>query len=240
MPPESIAMLKPNPVYVALDTPSLERALELAAKVRPFVGGLKVGLEFFGANGPQGVAEVIATGVPVFLDLKLHDIPNTVAGAMKSLSSLGAAIINVHASGGSAMIKAAADALKDAKPRPKLIAVTVLTSLESADLKSMGVTGDPLEQVVRLAKLARDAGADGVVCSPQEIAAVRVACGRDFLIVTPGVRPNLGSKDDQKRVMTPKEALDGGADLLVIGRPITGAPDPAVAARAIARELGCA
>jgi orotidine-5'-phosphate decarboxylase len=233
-------MANPNPVYVALDTPSLERALELAAKLKPFVGGLKLGLEFFGANGPQGVRAVIATGVPVFLDLKLHDIPNTVAGAMTSLIPLGAAIINVHASGGTAMIKAAADALKDAKPRPRLIAVTVLTSLETADLKSMGVAGDPLEQVVRLAKLARDAGADGVVCSPQEIGAVRAACGRDFLIVTPGVRPDLKSKDDQKRVMTPTEALAAGADLLVIGRPITGAPDPAAAARSIAQELGYA
>jgi orotidine-5'-phosphate decarboxylase len=233
-------MTKPNPVYVALDTPSLERALELAAKVKPFVGGLKLGLEFFNANGPQGVRTVSAGGLPIFLDLKLHDIPNTVAGAMKSLSGLGASIINVHASGGAAMMRAAADALAGFKPRPKMIAVTVLTSLETADLASMGVASDPLQQVLRLAKLAQNSGADGVVCSPQEIKAVRVACGHDFLIVAPGVRPDLGVKDDQKRVMTPKEALAAGADILVIGRPITGAPDPAFAARAIAHDLGCA
>jgi len=233
-------MAKSNPVYVALDTPSLERALELAEQVKPFVGGVKVGLEFFSANGPQGVRAVIAGGLPVFLDLKLHDIPNTVAGAMKSLAPLGASIINVHASGGAAMMKAAADALAAAKPRPKLIAVTVLTSLEAADLAAMGIADNPLQQVSRLAKLAQSSGADGVVCSPQEIAAVRAACGRDFLIVTPGVRPDLGVKDDQKRVMTPEEALAAGADILVIGRPITGAPDPAVAARAIAMSLGCA
>src|SRR5258706_6586759 len=233
-------MAKSNPIYVALDTPSLERALELAGQVKPFVGGVKVGLEFFSANGPQGVRAVIAGGLPVFLDLKLHDIPNTVAGAMKSLAPLGASIVNVHASGGAAMMKAAADALAAAKPRPKLIAVTVLTSLEAADLASMGVAGDPLQQVSRLAKLAQSSGADGVVCSPQEIAAVPAACGRDVPIVTPGVRPDLGVKDDQKRVMTPEEALAAGADILVIGRPITGAPDPAVAARAIAMSLGCA
>jgi orotidine-5'-phosphate decarboxylase len=233
-------MTKSNPVYVALDTPSMERALELAAKVKPFVGGLKLGLEFFGANGPEGVRAVAAGGLPVFLDLKLHDIPNTVAGAMKSLSGLGASIINVHASGGAAMMRAAADALAGFRPRPKLIAVTVLTSLETADLASMGVAADPLQQVLRLAKLAQNSGADGVVCSPQEIKAVRAACGQDFLIVTPGVRPDLGAKDDQKRVMTPKEALAAGADILVIGRPITGAPDEGVAARAIAHDLGCA
>src|SRR5258706_6511264 len=232
-------MAKSNPVYVAPDPPSLERALELAEQVKPFVGGVKVGLEFFSANGPQGVRAVIAGGLPVFLDLKLPDIPNTVAAAMKSLGPLGSAIINVHASGGAAMMKAAADALAAAKPRPKLIAVTVLTSLEAADLASMGIAGDPLQQVSRLAKLAQSSGADGVVCSPQEIAAVRAACGRDFLIVTPGVRPDLGGKDDQKRVMTPGEALAAGGDILVIGRPITVAPDPAAAGRAIATSLRC-
>jgi orotidine-5'-phosphate decarboxylase len=239
-PLDSGRMTKANPVYVALDTPSLKRALELAGQVKPFVGGVKVGLEFFNANGPQGVSQVIAAGLPVFLDLKLHDIPNTVAGAMKSLLPLGVSIVNLHASGGAAMIKAAADTLKDANPRPKLIAVTVLTSLEAADLKGMGIASDPLEQVVRLAKLAQASGADGVVCSPQEIGAVRAACGRDFLIITPGVRPDLTAKDDQKRVMTPAQALASGADILVVGRPITAAADPAEAARAIARDLGCA
>ncbi|MSP94624.1 MAG: orotidine-5'-phosphate decarboxylase [Alphaproteobacteria bacterium] len=227
-----------NPIYVALDTDSAERASALAQQLRAHVGGLKVGLEFVSANGPQGVRAIVASGVPVFLDVKLHDIPNTVAGAMKSLAPLGAAIVNVHASGGAAMMKAAVAAAACVTNRPKIIAVTVLTSLEAADLAAMGVAGSPLEQVVRLAKLAKESGIDGVVCSPQEIGAVRAACGRDFLIVTPGVRPAGGDLGDQKRVMTPSEALKAGADLLVIGRPITGAADPAEAARKIAAELG--
>jgi orotidine-5'-phosphate decarboxylase len=226
-----------NPIYVALDTPSLDQASALARTLRPHVGGLKVGLEFVSANGPDGVRAMVKTGVPVFLDVKLHDIPNTVVGAMKALAPLGASIVNVHASGGAAMMKAAVEAAASVSPRPKVIAVTVLTSLEAADLSAMGIAGTPLEQVARLAKLAKGAGIDGVVCSPQEIAAVRAACGRDFLIVTPGVRPAGGALGDQKRVMTPQEALKAGADLLVIGRPITGAPDPAEAARKIAADL---
>jgi orotidine-5'-phosphate decarboxylase len=229
---------KPNPIFVALDTPSLDQASALAALLAPYVAGLKVGLEFVSANGPEGVRALVKSGLPVFLDVKLHDIPNTVAGAMKALAPLGAAIINVHASGGAAMMRAAADAAASVQPRPKLIAVTVLTSLEAADLAAMGISGTPLDQVVRLARLAKDSGMDGVVCSPQEIAAVRAACGRDFLIVTPGVRPAGGALDDQRRVMTPKRALEAGADLLVIGRPITGASDPAEAARGILQDLG--
>jgi orotidine-5'-phosphate decarboxylase len=227
-----------NPIYVALDTDSLDRAAGLARTLGPHVGGLKVGLEFVSANGPQGVRAIVASGAPVFLDVKLHDIPNTVAGAMKALAPLGAAIVNVHASGGAAMMKAAVTASASVPNRPKVIAVTVLTSLEAADLAGMGIAASPLEQVVRLAKLAKESGIDGVVCSPQEIGAVRAACGPDFLIVTPGVRPAGGELGDQKRVMTPGEALKAGADLLVIGRPITGAPDPADAARKIAAELG--
>jgi orotidine-5'-phosphate decarboxylase len=157
---------------------------------------------------------------------------------MKALARLGAAIINVHASGGLAMMRAAAEAAASVQPRPKVLAVTVLTSLEAADLAGMGIAGSPLEQVVRLAKLTKESGVDGVVCSPLEIEAVRAACGPDFLIVTPGVRPAGGSLDDQKRIMTPERALAAGADLLVIGRPITGAADPAVAAQAIAADLG--
>ena len=227
-----------NPIYVALDTPALDAASAMATRVAPYVGGLKVGLEFVSANGPEGVRTIVKSGRPVFLDVKLHDIPNTVAGAMKALAPLGAAIINVHASGGPAMMRAAAEAAASVQPRPKVIAVTVLTSLEAADLASMGISGSPLEQVVRLAKLTKESGVDGVVCSPLEIEAVRAACGPDFLIVTPGVRPAGGSLDDQRRVMTPKRALASGADLLVIGRPITGAADPAEAARAIAADLG--
>jgi orotidine-5'-phosphate decarboxylase len=226
-----------NPVFVALDTVSLADALKLARSLRPFVGGVKVGLEFFSANGPEGVRTVIASGIPVFLDLKLHDIPTTVAGAMKALAPLMPEIINVHASGGIAMMRAAKDALVAASPRTKLIAVTVLTSLEAGDLAAMGISGSPIEQVARLARLVMQSGLDGVVCSPQEIQAVRTACGPGFLIVTPGVRPAGAALGDQRRVMTPTEAIKAGADLLVIGRPITGAPDPAVAARDIAATL---
>lgn len=231
-------MITSNPIFVALDTPLLDQASALAARVAPHVGGLKIGLEFVSANGPEGVRTMVKSGLPVFLDVKLHDIPNTVAGAMKALAPLGAAIINVHAGGGAAMMRAAAEAAASAQTRPKVLAVTVLTSLEGTDLAAMGIAASPLEQVVRLAKLAKDSGIDGVVCSPQEIQTVRSACGPKFLIVTPGVRPAGGALDDQRRVMTPKQALDSGADLIVIGRPITGAANPAEAARAIAQELG--
>ena len=227
-----------NPIYVALDMPGLAAASAMAQRVAPYVGGLKVGLEFVSANGPEGVRAMVKTGRPVFLDVKLHDIPNTVAGAMKALAPLGAAIINVHASGGAAMMRAAAEAAASVHPRPKVIAVTVLTSLESADLAAMGISGSPIDQVVRLAKLTKDSGVDGVGCSPLEIEAVRAACGPDFLIVTPGVRLAGGELGDQKRVMTPERALAAGADLLVIGRPSTGAADPAEAAKAIAAGLG--
>jgi orotidine-5'-phosphate decarboxylase len=226
-----------NPVFVALDTPSLDRARTLAQTLKPFVGGVKLGLEFYGANGPDGVRAIAAVGAPVFLDLKLHDIPNTVAGAMKALMPIGAAILNVHASGGAAMMRAAADAASTTERRAKIIAVTVLTSLEDRELPQIGVSGTALEQAVRLAVLAKDSGLDGVVCSPHEIAAVRAACGPKFLIVTPGVRPAGGDLGDQKRVMTPKQAVDAGADILVIGRPITAAPDPVQAARQIAADL---
>jgi orotidine-5'-phosphate decarboxylase len=229
---------KPNPIFVALDTVSLDSASALANRLGPYVGGLKVGLEFVSANGPQGVRTIVKSGIPVFLDVKLHDIPNTVAGAMKALAPLGAAIINVHASGGAAMMRAAVEAAASAQSRPKILAVTVLTSLEASDLAAMGISGTPLDHVVRLAKLAKASGIDGVVCSPQEIEAVRAACGPNFLIVTPGVRPAGGALDDQRRVMTPGQALAAGADYLVIGRPITGAPDPAEAARAILKEIG--
>ena len=228
-----------NPVFVALDTPSLDRARTLAQTLKPHVGGVKLGLEFYGANGPDGVRAIAAAGAPVFLDLKQHDIPNTVAGAMKALAPIGAAILNVHASGGAAMMRAAAEAAGTAEHRAKIIAVTVLTSLEDRDLPSVGVSATALDQAVRLAVLAKDSGLDGVVCSPHEIAAVRAACGPKFLIVTPGVRPAGGELGDQRRVMTPRQAMDAGADILVIGRPITGAPDPIEAARQIAAELGC-
>jgi orotidine-5'-phosphate decarboxylase len=227
-----------NPVFVALDTPSLDRASALARSLKPFVGGVKLGLEFYGANGPAGVRAIVSAGAPVFLDLKLHDIPNTVAGAMKALAPIGAAIINVHASGGAAMMRAAAEAARVGEPRAKIIAVTVLTSLEDRDLPQIGLSDTALNQALRLAVLAKDSGLDGVVCSPHEIAAVRAACGPQFLIVTPGVRPAGADLGDQKRVMTPRQAVEAGADILVIGRPITAAANPAQAAKQIANELG--
>jgi orotidine-5'-phosphate decarboxylase len=230
-------MSSANPVYVALDTAEMGRALTLAQAVRPYVGGFKVGLEFISANGPDGVRTIVKLALPVFADVKFHDIPNTVAGATRALASLGISIFNVHAAGGEAMLRAAVEAAAKIKPRPRVIGVTVLTSLETADLAATGVNGTPMDQVVRLARLARQCGLDGVVCSPQEIAAVREACGAKFLIVTPGIRPKGADHADQRRTMTPVEALRAGADILVIGRPITGAPDPAAAARAIAEEL---
>jgi len=210
----------------------------LAQLLKPHVGGVKLGLEFYGANGPDGVRAIVSAGAPVFLDLKLHDIPNTVAGAMKALAPIGAAIINVHASGGAAMMRAAADAARTVERPAKIIAVTVLTSLEDRDLPDVGVSDTALNQAVRLATLSKDSGLDGVVCSPHEITAVRAACGPKFLIVTPGLRPAGGALGDQKRVMTPRQAVEAGADILVIGRPITGAADPVEAAKQIAADIG--
>ncbi|MDJ0946968.1 MAG: orotidine-5'-phosphate decarboxylase [Kiloniellales bacterium] len=231
-------------VLVALDTPDLERAKALASALAGVVGGLKIGKEFFTAHGPQGV-RALAGGQPLFLDLKFHDIPNTVASALRAAVGLEPLIINVHASGGAAMMTAAADAVRDAAAargiaRPQLIAVTVLTSLDDADLEALGQRGPAAEQVLRLATLARDSGLDGVVCSPREIAMLREALGPEFLLVVPGIRPDWAAKGDQKRVTTPAQALAAGADYLVIGRPITGAEDPAAAARRIAEELAAA
>ncbi|MCX8100343.1 MAG: orotidine-5'-phosphate decarboxylase [Geminicoccaceae bacterium] len=227
-----------GPVLAAIDRPDLEGALALARGLVGAVGGLKLGLELFVAEGPAAVRALAATGLPIFLDLKLHDIPNTVAGAVRAAAGLGATLLTVHAAGGRAMLEAAVQAARAAAVRPRLLAVTVLTSLDAGDLEATGVAVAPLEQAVRLARLAREAGLDGVVCSPQEIAAVRAALGREPLVVVPGIRPAGGPAGDQKRVATPAEALARGADLLVIGRPITAAPDPRAAALAIARELG--
>lgn len=222
-----------NPVFVALDTSDLATAEALARVVAPYVGGLKLGLQFFMANGPEGVRRMAGLGLPVFLDVKLHDIPNTVAGALKSLSGLDLAVVNVHAGGGTDMLRAARDACA---PATKLIAVTVLTSLDDADLRAMGVDDGAATQVARLADLSRSAGLDGVVCSPHEVAALKTAWPSGYFVV-PGIRPGGGAADDQKRTLTPREALAAGASMLVIGRPITGAPDPAAAARAIAASL---
>ncbi|BCX17589.1 MAG: orotidine 5'-phosphate decarboxylase [Geminicoccaceae bacterium] len=227
----------PGPVVAAIDRPDLESALGLARRLAGAVGGLKLGLELFVAEGPAAVRALASTGLPIFLDLKLHDIPNTVAGAVRAAAGLGVALLTVHASGGRAMLEAAVEAARAFPTRPRLLAVTVLTSLDADDLAATGVAGGPLEQAVRLARLAREAGLDGMVCSPLEIAAIRAAVGPEPLLVVPGIRPAGATSGDQKRVMSPAAALAAGADLLVVGRPITAAPDPAAAARAITDEL---
>ncbi|MFD1788738.1 orotidine-5'-phosphate decarboxylase [Sphingomonas floccifaciens] len=222
-----------SPLYVALDTPDLARAKAIAARVRNHVGGLKLGLEFFMANGRAGVREMADIGLPIFLDLKFHDIPNTVAKAIQALRPLEPAILTVHASGGRAMLE---DAKAAAPTGTKVVAVTVLTSLDGSDLRSVGVASDPHEQVVRLTELAREAGIDGVVCSGEEVAAAHKKWPTGFFVV-PGVRPANGAAGDQKRVVTPRAALDAGASILVVGRPITQAEDPDLAARAIEATL---
>jgi orotidine-5'-phosphate decarboxylase len=227
-----------NPVYVALDTTDADHARLLAAQLRNYVGGLKLGLEFFNAHGPEGIKPFVEMGLPVFLDLKYHDIPNTVAGACRAAAGLGVSILNVHAQGGAAMMRAGLDAAKSVSPATRVIAVTMLTSLGDEDLPGLGIQPPVADQVLRLATLARQCGLDGVVCSAHEIVRLRKELGPDFLLVVPGIRPAGAALGDQRRVMGPAEARAAGASVLVIGRPITGAPDPAQAARDIAQSLG--
>jgi orotidine-5'-phosphate decarboxylase len=222
-----------SPIYVAIDTPELERAKSLAQRVRRHVGGIKLGLEFFCANGRQGVREMAELGLPIFLDLKLHDIPNTVGKAIQALRPLEPAILTVHTAGGRAMME---DAKAAAPASTKVVGVTLLTSLDGEDLRSVGLAGDPHGQVERLTALSREAGLDGVVCSGNEVAAAHKLWPDGFLVV-PGLRPADDHAADQKRVVTPRAALDAGASVLVIGRPITLAEDPDVAARAIEATL---
>lgn len=222
-----------NPIFVAIDTPDLDRARSLAEAVRGHAGGVKLGLEFFSAQGPQGIREIAALGLPLFLDVKLHDIPNTVAKAVQALAPLEPSILTVHASGGRAMLEAAKAAAPAAM---KVVGVTVLTSLDQSDLAAAGVVGSPAEQVERLAALARESGIDGIVCSGAEVARAKASWPSGFFVV-PGVRPADGDAADQKRVVTPAQALADGASVLVIGRPITGAPDPARAIMDIAASL---
>jgi orotidine-5'-phosphate decarboxylase len=222
-----------SPIFVAIDTPDMARAREIARAVRGVAGGLKLGLEFFAANGPAGVAELGEFNLPIFLDLKLHDIPNTVAKAVQALRSLEPAILTVHAAGGLAMLE---DAKAAASPKTKVVAVTVLTSLDAKDLDAAGIKGSATDQVKRLAALAQSAGLDGIVCSGAEVRAVRKAWPDGFFVV-PGVRPKGSGVADQKRVVTPRAAIDDGASILVIGRPITEAADPSAAVRSIAATL---
>lgn len=236
-----------NPLLVALDVDRAARARELASMLAGVAGGFKVGSQLFTAEGPDFVRALVDEGHRVFLDLKFHDIPNTVAGAVAAAASLGVWMLNVHASGGTAMMRAAKAAAEHAAatrgtPPPIVIAVTVLTSLTSETLAEIGVIGRTArEQVAELARLVQRAGLDGVVASPQETSLIRATCGPGFAIVTPGIRGGGASTsggDDQQRTLSPAEAVAAGADYIVVGRPIVGAPDPRAAAERIARELG--
>jgi orotidine-5'-phosphate decarboxylase len=228
-------------IIIALDVPSRAEALSLVSKLKD-APIFKVGLELFTAEGPRLLEEVARQGKKVFLDLKYHDIPNTAAGAVRSAARHGVHMLTLHTSGGSEMLAKAAEAAaqesaKSGKAKLFLLGVTVLTSLKDAELKDIGISASVADQVLRLASLAREAGLDGVVCSPQEIEIIKKEFGRDFLVVTPGIRPAWAAVDDQKRIMTPAEALRKGADYMVIGRPITGAASPHEAFLKIAKEL---
>jgi orotidine-5'-phosphate decarboxylase len=229
--------LKNPRVIVALDFPDAKGALALASRLDPALCRVKVGSELYTAAGPALVEKLQQSGFGVFLDLKFHDIPNTVAGSCLAAADLGVWMINVHALGGRATMEAARSALARKRAAPKLVAVTLLTSIGAADMGEMGLAGDPREAVSRLARLAQACGLDGVVCSAQETAALRGQLGAGFWLVTPGIRPEGAAADDQKRVATPRQAIAGGADYLVIGRPITRAPDPLAALRAINAEI---
>lgn len=222
-----------SPIFVAIDTPDLARATQIAGAVRDHAGGVKLGLEFFCAQGPDGVRRIADLGLPVFLDLKFHDIPNTVAKAVEAIVPLKPAILTVHAAGGHEMLSAARRA---APPGTKVVAVTLLTSLDANDLNDLGIQRSAADQVARFAWIARDAGVDGIVCSGDEVAAAHHAWPSGFFVV-PGLRPAGADIADQKRVVTPAKALGDGASVLVIGRPITGAPDPTRAIMDIAAGL---
>ena len=224
-------------IIVALDCPDAKEALALAGRLEPALCRVKVGIELYSAAGPALVEQLHKAGFSVFLDLKFHDIPNTVAGACAAAAGLGVWMINVHALGGRTMMEAARVALANAQMRPKIVAVTLLTSMGANDMAEIGLGGSPQTAVLALARLSQASGLDGVVCSAQEAAALRRQCGKNFLLVTPGIRPASASPDDQNRIATPREAIAGGADYLVIGRPITRARDPLAALRAVDAEI---
>jgi orotidine-5'-phosphate decarboxylase len=234
-----------NPIIVAIDTPEVDEATTLVSSLKNSVGAIKLGLEFFTANGAAGVQKITDQHVPVFLDLKFHDIPNTVSKAIKATAGINTFMMTVHTGGGRAMLQAAIDASNEVayvtgKERPLIVGVTVLTSLDQADLNMVGIRDNVHDQVLRLADLAQSCGLDGVVCSPYEISLIRKQCGYDFTLVVPGIRPEGSDAGDQKRIMTPREAIDKGADYLVIGRPITHAADAENAAKSIAMSLRAA
>jgi len=232
-----------NPLIIALDVDTMEEAGNLVNRLYPYAGAFKVGMQLYNSAGPQVLKWLRQKNVPVFVDLKLHDIPNTVAAAARVLTRYGASILNVHAAGGSSMIRAAAEAVRkeaadNGTERPLVTAVTVLTSIDQEMFKNeLGIPGLLQERVTAWARLARESGLDGVVASPQEITAIRKACGPDFVIITPGVRPAGSAANDQKRTMTPAEAMELGATYLVVGRPVTAAPDPVKAIREILKEI---
>jgi orotidine-5'-phosphate decarboxylase len=230
--------MKDAKIIVALDYPQAAPALELVQRLEPSLCRLKVGKELFTSAGPQFVEQLQKRGFDVFLDLKFHDIPNTTAQACKAAASLGVWMVNVHALGGRRMMETAREALENVANRPKLIAVTVLTSMAQEDLHGIGITASPAEMVSRLAGLAKDSGLDGVVCSAQEASALRQQCGKDFCLVTPGIRPANVAANDQSRIMTPRAALEAGSSYLVIGRPITQATDPLTALKEITQDIG--
>ena len=241
-------MLRTDPaarIFCALDTPDVARAADLAGRIGAHAGGIKLGKEFFVANGSDGVMRVMdqaGSGRRLFLDLKLHDVPNTVAGAVRAAAPMAPDFMTVHAAGGSAMLRAATDASREAAvkagvPSTVILGVTVLTSLATADLAAVGMDSVMDEAVKRLASLAQESGCDGVICSPHEISLLRAACGPDFILMVPGIRPDWSTSNDQKRFATPAEAISLGADCLVIGRPITDDDDPAAAAARIAAEI---
>jgi len=235
--PFSALELAKQHLIVALDFPTAAEALALAKRLEDQCQWFKVGLELYIAAGPSIVEMLVGRGHSVFLDLKLHDIPNTVAGAVRSAAALGASLLTIHAAGGPAMLKAAQEAVSGLASAPQLLAVTVLTSMDQAQLAAIGVAGAPAEQVALLARLGLDAGIHGFVCSPQEVAAMRALTGPEGVLVTPGIRPAGSERGDQQRVATPTYALDQGANYLVVGRPITQAADPAMAAEAILFEI---
>ncbi|MAR78818.1 MAG: orotidine-5'-phosphate decarboxylase [Rhodospirillaceae bacterium] len=232
-------MNKTSEIYLGLDTTKIDKAIAMAKNLRHVIGGIKIGKEFFSSNGPKGVKELNTLNIPVFLDLKFHDIPNTVYGAIKSTCKLKPKILNVHTLGGPKMLEAAVQSAREnyEEIKPLIIGVTLLTSLDQNDLKLLGYKGNIEETVLNLALLAKKCGLDGVVCSPQEIKLIREKCGKDFMIITPGIRIDKSDKDDQVRTLSPVEAQKEGANILVIGRPITKAPDPLLIAKKIQSSL---
>lgn len=234
-------MTRISPVFCAIDRPDLKGALALGESLADSVGGLKVGLEFITANGPAGVRKIVDLGLPVFLDVKFHDIPNTVQGAVRAAGRLGVSMLTLHLSGGPAMLEAAVEAANNINgPRPWLLGVSVLTSMDDDDLKAVGVRDKTSEQVLRLADLAKSSGLDGMICSPKEISPLKERFGDSLKLVVPGIRPKGSAAGDQKRTLAPADAIEAGADYLVIGRPITEAEDPRAAALMIEAEIDAA